>query len=580
MYARLKRISIDAKVLKVYEVENSDTEIRLTIFNSWMITRNIETHAVGAFERDYTDGSWNAVEPAGIFSDIPIWPIQNLRQGVAGSAKKRLLDKLYAAANYKDVNTRLVDQRTEEANRLKRDEGMEHNAAFELASERFPQSDRLMVARNAFANRLFGSQFSKGKRKPPKGFVSHQSVYNALKGLRAEFFRQFRDAELFRAILSMDHKSMTLGDYLYFASNREAVLKVWGERRNLMPMLPYIGRRYWGGDELFSNANWTNPAGLVTAPDFTASHAHALPSQNVGGGVFSPFPSARAYQWLARSKNTVVKAWARNRKDPRVADLMAELNLPKDTAVLVIANIVVEMANALVKLDQCDFQVGEYRQRVLRTFRAYAVRWAGVRKERGYRPMIAALTYENDGTSGVFDYLTYEGFAQDLPARNATWASIVRRSDDWHDHDAQRYRRQALPYAVVDYEDDSFKVGNEDLPRKWSSLVPEQSILDCRVRPLGKHEEVVIEGEEMAHCVGSYTSRCARDRYRVYSITEPNGTRSTLGINLLAGSAIFDQVQGQGNSRPSELVRRVAEKVVAMYVTAMAAEGVSDLKAA
>lgn len=576
MYARLKRISIDAKVLKVYDVENTDTEIRLTLFNSWMMTRNVETHAVGVFERDYADGNWYAVEPSGIFNSIPVWPIQNLREGVAGSAKRFILEKLYAAAKYSEVLSALSAQCSAEAQRLMQDEGMDHNGAFELAFERFPQVHKLEVAKNAFADRLFGSKFSRGKRKPQKGFVQHRSVYNALKGLRAEFFRQFRDPELFRAILSMNHKFMTLGDYLYFAVNREAVLKVWSERRNLMPMLPHIGRDYWGGDELFSTANWIDPAGPLVVPGFTAIQVNHLPSQNSGSGIFSPFPSAKAYQWLARSKNTVVKAWARNRKDPRVADLMAELNLPKETAALVIASIVDQMANALIKLDQVDFPIAEYRQRILRTFRAYSGHWAAIRKERGYRQMVSALTYENDDTGGVFDYLIHEGFAQDLPARNATWASIVRRSDEWHLQEAQRYRRLN---PVAYYGDDAFE-RDEDLPREWSSLVPEQTILDCRVRPLGKYEEVVAEGGEMAHCVASYAWQCAKDRYRVYSITEPDGTRYTLGISLYDGTAIFDQVQGWRNSRPSELVRRVSEKVVAMYVDAMAAGAAPALEAA
>lgn len=575
MYARLKRISTDAKVLKVYDVENNGTEVRITIFNSWMITRNLETEAVGAFERDYADGTWYAVEPSGIFSAIPVWPIQNLRQGVASGAKKFILEKLYEAANYREELNKLVAQRTAEGNRLMQ-EGMERNAAFELAFDRFPQVHRLEVAKNAFADRLFGSFVARGKRKPQKGFVPHQSVYNALKGLRAEFFRQFRDPELFRAILSMNHKFMSLGDYLYFAANREAVLKVWSERRNLMPMLPHIGRDHWGGDELFSTANWTDPVGPLVVPGFTAVQINHLPSQNSGSGNFSPFPSAKAYQWLARSKNTVVKAWARNRKDPRVADLMAELNLPKETAAMVTASIVDQMANALIKLDQVDFPIAEYRQRLLRTFRAYAVHWAAIRKERGYRQTVSALSYEHPfETGGIFDYLIHEGFAHDLPARNATWASIVRRSDEWHQLEAQRYGR-----LVPAYNGDNGSEEDEDLPREWSSLVPEQTILDCRVRPLCKYDQVVTEGGEMAHCVGSYAWQCAKDRYRVFSITEPDGTRSTLGISLYDDTAMFDQVQGWRNSKPSELVRKVAEKIVAMYVEAIAAERLPDREAA
>jgi hypothetical protein len=575
MFARLKRVSYEAKVLKVYEVETTSTEIRIKIFNSWMMTRNLKTGAVGTFERDYSHGRWYEVEANGIFHAIPVWPIHNLSQGVATGAKKFILDKLYDAVGYHEVLNNAELRRISEINRLVVDEHMGEDDASQLAFERHPDAQRLVVARKAFADKLFGSKYARGKRKPKKGFVGQEAVYNALKGVRREFFRQFREPELFRAILAMNHKFMSLGDYLYFAANREAVLKVWKERRNLVPLLPYISRRYWDGDELFSTANWTDPAGPLADPGFNNIPVRQLPSQNAGRGMFSPFPTARGYQWLTRSKNTVVKTWARGRKDHRVADMMAELNLPKDTAVLVIANIVGQMDDAFLKVDQEEQD--NHRQRVIATFRAYAAHWAAVRRERGYRQMVRSLTYENQGTGNVFDYLLGEGFANNLPARNATWASIERRSYEWHRQQGELYRNRMLAaaggYHYIRPED-------ENLPKEWSSLVPEQDILECRIRPIAKYDEVVAEGGEMSHCVGSYAHLCARDRYRVYSITEPDGTRATLGIYLNDGSAFFDQVQGYGNSRPSELVKKVAHQVVGLYADAIEAEPVPEKEAA
>lgn len=574
MYARLKRVSSEAKVLKVYEVETTETEIRMKIFNSWMITRNLETGAVGAFERDYANDSWYEVEPNGIFHAIPVWPIHNLSQGVAGGAKKYLLDKLYDAVGYHEAIARATQQQNAESNRLRREENVGFDDSNYAAYQRYPDANMLVVAKNAFADKLFGSQYARGKRKPKKGFVGQDAVYNALKGVRAEFYRQFRDPELFRAILAMNHKSMSLGDYLYFAANREAVLKVWKERRNLVPLLPYISRHYWGGDELFSAANWTNPSGPLIDPGFNHVPVRHLPSQNGGRGMFSPFSSARGYQWLARSKSTVVKAWARGRKDARVADMMAELNLPKETAVLVIANIVGEMDDAILKIGAEELE-GQ-RQRVITTFRAYAARWAAIRRESGYREMVRALTYDNQGTGNIFDYLIAEGFANNLPARNATWASIVRRSHDWHRELAERYRNR-MPAADGGYH---IHQEDENLPKEWTSLVGEQDILECRVRPVGNYDDIVAEGGEMSHCVGSYAHLCARGRYRVYSITDPDGTRATLGIHLNDGTAFFDQVQGYGNSRPSELVRRVAQTVVGLYADAIAAQAFTEKEAA
>jgi hypothetical protein len=574
MYARLKKVSSEAKILKVYEVETTETEIRIKIFNSWMMTRNLETGVVGTFERDYARDTWYDVEPNGIFHAIPVWPIHNLSQGVASGAKKFILDKLYDAVGYHETHTRLAASRIAEVNRLMLTERMGLVDAEDLAAKRHPDIQKLGIARNAFADKLFGSRFTRGKRKPAKGFVGQEAVYNALKGVRGEFFRQFRDPELFRAILAMNHKFMSLGDYLYFAAHRDAVLKVWKERRNLVPLLPYISRHHWAGDELFSTAKWIDPIGPLSDPGFNHFPIRNLPSQNVGPGVFSPFETSRGYQWLTRSKSTVVKAWARGRKNNQVADMMAELNLPKDTAVLVIANIVGQMDDAIVKLERGE--VGEHRQRFITTFRAYAAHWAAVRREHGYRRMVRALTYENEGTGNVVDFLVAQGFADNLPARNATWASLVRRSHEWHQQQAALYRNR-MPAAGGGYY---IRAEDEDLPKEWTSLVPEQTILGCKVRPIDKYEEVAIEGGEMAHCVGSYAHLCARERYRVYSITDPDGTRSTLGMYLEDGSAYFDQVQGYGNSRPSELVKKVAHQVVGLYADAIAAQAIAEKEAA
>lgn len=52
----------------------------------------------------------------------------------------------------------------------------------------------------------------------------------------------------------------------------------------------------------------------------------------------------------------------------------------------------------------------------------------------------------------------------------------------------------------------------------------------CHAQPLLNCEQVEQEGEDMGHCVGSYSTLCARGQYIVYSLTDGSGVRSTLGI--------------------------------------------------
>jgi hypothetical protein len=567
IYARLKRLSVNMKVLKVYDIETTGTVVKMTIFNSWMITRDIETGAVGTFERNYSDGLWYVVEPDGFFRIIPVWPIVNLSQGIAYAAKKYLLDKLYDAVGYNQLLQPHMARKKDEERRLV-ESGVHEEEAYELADARFPDAGRMEIARKAFADRLFGSLVSRGNRKPKKGFVSHQSVYNALKGVRAEFHRQFRDKEVFRAILAMERKYMSLGDYVYFAERRDAVLKIWRERRNLVSMLPYINRDHWSDDDLFSTDNWTSLKGLLSKSNFTSVKSGIFPSQNKGGGHFTPFASTRAFRWLARSKSTIVRQWVLNNKKPKVAEFMSELNLPKETAVLVSANIVGEMSNALAKMDQFNLSTEEYKQRIVRTFRSYAAHWAEVRQRVGYRAMIGELYQVNIGTGDVFDYLIDEGFDQGLPARNATWASIQLRSDDWHRRVNERMRARYGHW----YDDED----EPDLLSEWTSLVSEQNVNGYVVRPLGKYSEVADEGAAMSHCVESYASRCANGKYRVYSITSEKGDRATLGISLDGVTARLDQVRGVCNSKVSPAVMQVADKVVALYAEALALASITE----
>ena len=577
-YARMKSISFENEVLRLYDIEIDDAEVRLVICNSWLVVRDISTNAVSVFERDYANRLWYRVDSANILMAIPVWPIRNLPRAATAPFVAALLRKIQIAAGEEEVAADLESRHGRRWEQCRNN----HYDAYDIwrASERSsfppeleiadPSPGTVSRAKAWFARRLFGEfkpeKHVSKRNKASKGYVPRSSVYNAIKGIRAAFHRHFRETELFRAILSMDHRNMTLADYVYYADGREGVLKTWGERRNLVPMLPYIDRRYWKEDNLFSSDWWTTEDSPVGRSMFTATDVPCLPSRIAHTGTFSLFDSCRAFKWLARSKNSVVKAWVRNGKNPVIARMMSDLNLPKDTPAPVIAHMIAEMANCLSQMHTFGIEVDG---NVLfdNAFRAYVSHFARLREEIGYRAMLREMVWgERRGTSEVFDYLIQEGFADGLPARNATWTSLMRRSQEWHE-----------PRGFLIFPS-GVRVLDDDVV--WETLVGPLEVEGCMVRPVTRVGDLLEEGADMKHCVGSYAEVCAAGSYRVFHISDRDGGTATLGIFVGDGGASLDQVKSLSNSAPSHHAMKVARLVVGMYDEAVKAVGLNDRKEA
>lgn len=562
-YARLKTVSTENEVLKLYELQIDEKEVRIVIANSWMVVRDLASNAIKAFERDYTNALWYRVESATILSAVPVWPVRNLPEHATTPFVSAILRKLYEAAGGAAVEEDVISRHQDRWDRITQ----EHDREYKEKTGRYPHEAPVIAdpgpstvgrAKAWFATRLFGDLHGRGRpsRKPRGGYVSRSSVYNAIKGIRTAFHRHFREPELFRAILSMDHRAMSLSDYVYYGGNREGVLKVWNERKNLIPMLPFIKRGFWGDDNLFSADWWTSPSGPLATPGFKETDGRWMPSRFLGVGTFSPFGDRKAFKWLTRSKNSVVKSWVRYGKSPLIAELMSELNLPKNTPARIQAHVVTELHGRLSQLENFGVELADVRAGVLNAFRAYAGHFVEIRNERRYRDaMNEFFNGHGRGTGEVFDYLINEGFLNGIPARNATWASLLRRSGEWH--------------AVNGYR---LSFGDDDVDDSvtWDSIIGEAEVLGCKVKAIVKAGDLRLEGSRMRHCVRTYAPLCARDTYRVFSLVEDDGTASTLGLYVGAEGARFDQLQGFANSQASASAMRAARKVVQMYNEAVA----------
>jgi len=75
------------------------------------------------------------------------------------------------------------------------------------------------------------------------------------------------------------------------------------------------------------------------------------------------------------------------------------------------------------------------------------------------------------------------------------------------------------------------------------------------IEPIRTPAELVREGQEMRHCVGSYLDRVRAREYAVYRVLQPE--RATFALRCWNGRWELEQVRGFANARVSESVRNV-----------------------
>jgi len=109
--------------------------------------------------------------------------------------------------------------------------------------------------------------------------------------------------------------------------------------------------------------------------------------------------------------------------------------------------------------------------------------------------------------------------------------------------------------------------------RHWDSTLPSTVIDGITFTPLTSSFALLHEGETMQHCVASYADLCQSNRYRVFTVCDADGKRSTLGItiNERGNKARWDQHYGKCNSAVSAKVKAAGKKLVTAYNRALLA---------
>lgn len=513
-----------AEMSKFHQFKDDGTELTLTLFGCFRLSRLHSGKELRILEKDISSGIWKETPSLHLFERFGLWPITAVSSIDVTMVTATVVNKLSNVSGFEELAERKFIESSIELDRII-DEEVDDS-----------QIRRLMAETMGLASTRAWAIFSAMRFKK-------RSVKNALIAFKRDFFRHMRDRDVFRAVLSANNKRVTVQDYVHFSGAGDDAVRIFQERRNLMPLLPYINQRHWSDTALFSKKNWTSQDGLVARGGFTDPGYGQSDRLLEIVAAFQPFHDTRSFNWLVREKNSVVKAWIKHGKDPDAAFVLSRLGIKRHLPALISSAILYEYARRKSQIERGQ-AVATTDDRVVRLFKLFADQLEDEWRNVGCRELTMGLMGQNFETSMIVDYLNDEGFNLGLPARNSTWASLENRSLDWHAANGPLHatfmERANLPPDT-----------------SWEPILGPINIDGYRVSPVSTLHALKKEGASMRHCVASYAWQCAQGLYLVFSI-EGNGEKATAGYDVRSGKFILDQVRGMGNGPVSETLARVA----------------------
>lgn len=532
-YRQAKTLAIKHKIFRVSQFVEFEGTKQLTICNLWRIERYPDD-SFKTFEYLLNEEKWVEVTVLDFWPELPFYPIAKTtslewwRQIIRGALWKALI-----AAGYYDLPKYLnvIEKWTYDENgKAQPVEGKKemtrHTMAYQLIRKYVGRQDAYDKKKNEYAW--------------IDGFLKPDVMQAGARALRAVFCDHFLDGKLLSAILAIDYQYLTFVDYLRYALHRNGLLKVSSEHRNLLPMLPHINPIFWDRPDLFSRKLWVRGDRKSTVVDRAPFNKTREFRKNTKRR-FSSFDSAVCYRWLTKASSVLIKEWS-NSKDMNWVSNIAVASIDIQAPVIAYKHT----------LRSKTMPVTPFTQRVYRLFLLHC---AEIWKTKGFSEIKLWLRGPDANIGNMLDYLMAEGFQQGLPNKHSTWTSLVRRSNDWH-------RR----IAIENMEREKF--GSEQL--EWQSLIEEIVIDDVHFKALTTSRAVALEGYELRHCVGQYRYDCMKGIYRVFSSTESDGTRSTLGFAIQKrATVLWDQHISKFNGAASPIAIEAGKKLAALYQAAL-----------
>ena len=361
------------------------------------------------------------------------------------------------------------------------------------------------------------------------------------RALQAALGRHVLDDEVL-SLARLMRKDIHLSDYLKARAQRKHLARLARETPDFMPVLDLIPCEWWARRDLLRDKvlRFTNP-------------------------IFK-YASAAGLRWLRRASAKALGHFCQRSGVPTngrrpwgvlVIEVMAELSpwpggafwescqavLIEETLslglCLYVKGLMMGVEDVLAEVDPVS------ARRLVRTLARHLLnRAADQRRQRADLDEMCVPALDKDD---VADWYIAEGQRRGLPDKNSTWVSLRRRAERWHQ---EIWRREMA----------------EDENAAWESLLGPLEMEGIKIKPLVTGLELYNEGREMRHCIVSYAQRCLEFGYRIFSLIEPDGRRSTLSLRpSSSGVFVLDQHKGPENAPASRAAARAARKICGLY---------------
>ncbi|MDB5805226.1 MAG: hypothetical protein JWN73_2548 [Betaproteobacteria bacterium] len=260
----------------------------------------------------------------------------------------------------------------------------------------------------------------------------------------------------------------------------------------------------------------------------------------------------RDWKWLARQPNGVVRrlcaAGGDGRLDTLAVRLFAgtgETRLPR--AILELDHRGGPLDRALASLAASGAERAEAAQAQLEDLARLMRLLIREARERARRSQ--SLRFLRDDAGYLIDWwLDEAGRGGPLIGQNATYASLIRRQQRWH---------QLMILRSPEHM------------QMWQSALPAYQSAGLRVVPLTDSLMLAREGMEMRHCVASYSRDCARGDTRIFALEDVDtGERATLELRRRSWVWFAGQIKGICNAEVSSRLRVAADRLASRYTAA------------
>lgn len=508
MYRRTKQYAGDSGIFRICRMEDPGEGFkRLIICNLWRIDR-FPDGRVSLFTRDLRTDLWTEDRDLSEWPYVPLWPVKSTRSLVWWKdLVRKSLSKALDAAGYAEI-----------------DSDMSH-----------PLNDRIPLVRDAvmrsyLPRRKQGSDISCEDR----AFLDPKGCEAGARSLRAAFYEHIAEKDLLGAAWALNYRYGNLTSYLTLALRADEVRRIARESRNLLPLMASIRPEHWTRTDLFSRKIWVRDGRKTTMADRKAFSDKTC-----------SFATPSGWRWIANAKMSVVAEWINggvgpSRADTDIIEIFAHANIG--------ATVPSHVWRHLLRFRRHFFRTPNNRDQIGRIFRAFVLESERIWKTQGFGALRTWIRNEMR-LQNIADWFNGEGSESGLPNKNAGWRSIERAAHDWHE-------RQAIQYVAARGEDVA-----------WESLLGDMEIDGVTCSPLSSRHALLKEGYVQHHCIGSYDTRCMEGIYRVFSLEDREGNRSTLGIAFLVSPPrwIVNQHYGKYNGAISDEAKKAGEEISLRY---------------